>query len=47
MNSQFGHSKVRFSEWSGRAARLVRFIRLRHLAQRGRSIGNSKTSVSE
>jgi hypothetical protein len=47
IKSHFGHSKVRFSEWSGRASRLVRFIRLRHLAQRGRSIGTSRTSVSE
>jgi hypothetical protein len=47
MKSHLGHSKVRFSARPGRGAMLVRFIRVRHLAQRGRSIGESKTSVSE
>jgi hypothetical protein len=47
MKSHFGHSKVRFSVRPGRGTMLVRFIRARHLTQRGRSIGESKTSVSE
>jgi hypothetical protein len=47
MKSHLGHSKVRFSERSGRGTILVKFIRVRHLTQRGRSIGESNTSVSE
>jgi hypothetical protein len=47
MKSHLGHSKVRFSECSGRGTMLVRFIRVRHRVQRGRSIGESRTSVSE
>jgi hypothetical protein len=47
MKSHLGHSKVRFSERSGRRLILARFIRMRHLTQRGRSIGESITSVSE
>jgi hypothetical protein len=47
MKSHFGHSKIRFSECSGLATRLVKFIRVRHLAQRGRSIGERKTSVKD
>jgi hypothetical protein len=45
MNSHFGHSKVRFSVRSGPRTILVKFIRVRHLAHRGHSIGESKTSV--
>jgi len=47
MKSHLGHSKVRFSERSGLGAIVVRFIMVRHLTQRGRSIGESKTSVKE
>jgi hypothetical protein len=47
MKSHFGHSKVRFSERSGRRTMLVRFIRAWHLTQHGHSIGESNTSVSE
>jgi hypothetical protein len=47
MKSHLGHSKVRSSESSGRGTILVRFMRMRHRTQRGRSIGESITSVSE
>jgi hypothetical protein len=47
MKPHFGHSKVRFSVRPVRGTILVRFIRVRHLAQRSRSIGASITSVSE
>jgi hypothetical protein len=45
MKSQCAHSKVRFSDRSDCAALLARFIRVRHLAQRGRSISESNASV--
>jgi len=47
MKWHLGHSKVRFSEWSNRGTMLAKFIRVRHLMQGGRSIGESNTSVSE
>jgi hypothetical protein len=47
MYLHLGHSKVRRSEWSGRRVMLVRFIDVRHLPQRGRSTGESKTSVKD
>jgi hypothetical protein len=47
MKLHFGHSKIRFSERSGRATMLARFMRMRHLTHRGRSIGESMNSVDE
>jgi hypothetical protein len=47
MYLHFGHSNVRRSEWSGRGVMLVSFVDVRHLPQRGRSTGESKTSVRD
>ena len=42
--SHFGHSKVRCSDPSAKGASRTKFIRARHLRQRGRSIEDSGTS---
>ena len=47
MKAHFEHSKVRFSVPSGRGTIRVRSMRVRHRAQRGRSIGDSRTSVKD
>jgi hypothetical protein len=47
MKLHFGHSNVRFSERSGRTSIVAKSSRVRHRAQRGRSIGKRNTSVRE
>jgi len=47
MKAHFGHSKVRFSEPSGRATKLVSVMRIRHLPQRGHSSGERAGSCVE
>ena len=47
MKAHLEHSKVRFSVPSGRGAMVVRSMRVLHRTQRGRSIGDSRTSVRD
>ena len=43
---QFGHSNTRFSQEAEEGVITVKFVKLRHLAQCGRSTGQSNTSVN-
>jgi hypothetical protein len=45
--AHFGHSKVRFSDRSDRCTLFVKSMCVRHLTQRGHSIGESKLSVED
>jgi len=47
MASHFRHSNVRFSDPSGSSEIVASLIRLWHRSQRGRSIGESATSVKD
>ncbi|MCA6116353.1 hypothetical protein J6524_15805 [Bradyrhizobium sp. WSM 1738] len=41
----FAHSKIRFSAWSAPSTTLASRIRVKHLTQRGRSIGERAVSI--